>query len=93
MIWKAILGMIKVYRALLPATDRLLGQKRGVVTGLDGNPYVEYRRPVVLLALLCAGAALIALALSAKDTSTAAGTLVGGLVTLYILARKRLRRH
>jgi len=93
MFWKAILGMVKVHRALLPAADRLLGQKRGVVTGLDGNPYVEYRRPMVLLALLCAGAACIALALSAKDTSTGAGTLVGGLVTLYILARKRLRRH
>ena len=93
MLWKAILGLVKVHRALLPAVDRWFGQKRGVVTGLDGNRYVEYRRPVVLVALLCAGAACIALALSAENSTTATGTLVGGLAALYILGRHRLRRR
>ncbi len=88
MLWKAIPGGSKVLRAFVRVGTRWSYHE---VMLSDGSTRVEQRRSIVVLSMIGAAAGCVALALTA-DTSTGAGTIVGGLIALYVIYRRHFRR-
>ncbi len=88
MLWKAITGGSKVLRAFVRVGTRWSYHE---VMLSDGSTRVEQRRSIVVLSMIGAAAGCVALALTA-DTSTGAGTIVGGLIALYVIYRRHFRR-
>jgi len=88
MLWKAFPGALGLVRAFVRVGNRWSYHE---VTLSDGSSRVEQRRSVVVLSMICAGAGCVALALT-EDTSTAVGTMAGGVIALYVIYRRRFQR-
>lgn len=77
---------------LLALTGRLVRAASHRRTPVD-TPLTGFPRLLTWLAMACAGVVCVTLAQASTSIDTGAGMVVGGLLALVIIYRRRLRRR